>query len=52
MDKPKRKTFNTSLDQELLRQLKILAATEDRRINDLLEEAIRELLAKQNRPAK
>lgn len=50
MDKPKRKTFNTSLDEDLLRRLKILAATEGCRINDLLEDAITDLLSKYDKP--
>lgn len=50
MGKPKRKTFNTSLDHELLKELKILAAIQDRRINELLEEAIIDLLGKHRVP--
>ena len=42
----KRKMYNTTLDVDLLRALRILAAQLDKRQNDLLEEAIQELLKK------
>jgi ribosomal protein L13 len=43
----KRRTYyNTTLQTDLLKQLKILAIEVDKRQNDLLEEAIRDLLAK------
>ncbi|MBW1784853.1 MAG: ribbon-helix-helix domain-containing protein [Deltaproteobacteria bacterium] len=42
----KRKMYNTTLDTDLLRKLKILAAQMDKRQNDLLEEAIQDLLKK------
>ena len=38
--------YNTTLDAELIRQLKILAAQLEKRQNDLLEEAIEDLLKK------
>ena len=38
--------YNTTLDADLIRELKILAAQEDLRQNDLLEEAIQDLLKK------
>ena len=38
--------YNTTLDTDLLRKLKILAAQMDKRQNDLLEEAIQDLLKK------
>ena len=41
-----RKMYNTTLDADLLRQLRILAAQSDLRQNDLLEEAIQDLLKK------
>lgn len=41
-----RKMYNTTLDTDLLRELKILAAQMDKRQNDLLEEAIQDLLKK------
>jgi len=44
--KSERKNYNTTLDIKLIRDLKILAAKTDRRVNDLLEEAIRDLLKK------
>jgi hypothetical protein len=42
----KRKMYNTTLDPDLLKALKVLAAMNDKRQNDLLEEAIRDLLKK------
>jgi len=42
----KRKMYNTTLDADLIREIKILAARIDKRQNDLLEEAIRDLLEK------
>ena len=41
-----RKMYNTTLDVDLLREIKILAAQLDKRQNDLLEEAIDDLLKK------
>ena len=41
-----RKMYNTTLDVDLLRELRILAAQSDKRQNDLLEEAIQDLLEK------
>jgi len=38
--------YNTTLDTELIKELKILAAQLDKRQNDLLEEAIKDLLKK------
>ena len=43
---PKRKMYNTALDSDLIREIKILAAQLDVRQNDLLEEAIDDLLNK------
>jgi hypothetical protein len=42
----KRKMYNTTLDADLIRELRILAAQEGLRQNDLLEEAIQDLLKK------
>ena len=42
----KRKMYNTTMDADLLRGLRILAAELDLRQNDLLEEAIQDLLKK------
>jgi hypothetical protein len=41
-----RKSYNTTLRVDLVRKLKILAAQVDKRQNDLLEEAIQDLLKK------
>ena len=38
--------YNTTLDVSLLREIKILAAQLDLRQNDLIEEAIQDLLKK------
>ena len=42
----KRKMYNTTLDVNLIREIRILAAQLDRRQNDLLEEAINDVLKK------
>ena len=41
-----RKMYNTTLNVDLLRTLKVLAAQTDKRQNNLLEEAIQDLLKK------
>jgi predicted transcriptional regulator len=41
-----RKMYSTNLDVDLLKEIKILAAQLDLRQNDLLEEAIRDLIEK------
>ncbi len=46
MEKKYRIHYNTTLDADLLKQLKFLAIEEHKRHNDLLEEAIRDLLKK------
>ena len=46
----KRKMYNTTLDVDLLREIKILAAQLDLRQNDLIEEAIRDLIQKYKNP--
>ena len=46
MKKKKRKPYNNMLDAEFMKKLKILAAKQDKRNNDLLEEAIQDLLKK------
>ena len=42
----KRKPYNNMIDAELMKRLRILAAMQDKRQNDLLEEAIQDLLKK------
>ena len=42
----KRKMYNTTIDAGLIREIKILAARLDKRQNDILEEAIQDLLDK------
>jgi hypothetical protein len=41
-----RKMYNTTLDTKLIREIKVLAARLDKRQNDILEEAIQDLLIK------
>jgi len=41
-----RKNYNTTLKKDLIKKLKILSAELDIRQNDLLEEAIQDLLKK------
>ncbi len=42
----KRKIYNTTLNSELTKEIRILAAQLDRRQNDLIEEAIKDLIKK------
>jgi hypothetical protein len=42
----KRKMYNTTLNADLIKEIKILAAQLDKRQNDILEEAIYDLLEK------
>jgi hypothetical protein len=42
----KRKVYNTTLDTDLMKEIRILAAQLEKRQNDLLEEAIQDLLEK------
>jgi hypothetical protein len=44
--KARRKNFNTTIKIDLIKRIKILAAEKDVRVNDLLEEAIEDLLTK------
>ena len=46
MKKKKRVPYNNMFDAELIKNLKILAAKQDKRQNDLFEEAIQDLLKK------
>jgi len=48
----KRKNYNTTLQIDLMKKLKILAVEEDTRANDLLEEAIEDLLKKYDKESK
>ncbi|MGA2332982.1 MAG: ribbon-helix-helix domain-containing protein [Syntrophales bacterium] len=50
--KAERKTYNTTLNVDLLKKLKILSVETDKRANDLLEEAIEDLLQKYDKKAK
>ena len=47
-----RKSYNTTLRVDLLKQLRILAAQLDKRQNDLNEEAIQDLLNKYEKKSK
>ena len=42
----KRKIYNTTLNSVLTKEIRILAAQLDRRQNDLIEEAIKDLIKK------
>ncbi len=42
----KRKMYNTTLDANLIKEIRILAAQLDKRQNELLEEAIQNVLKK------
>ena len=42
----KRKTYCTNLDDELMREIRVLSALQVKRQNDLIEEAIKDLLKK------
>jgi len=48
----KRKNYNTTLRVDLIKNLKMLAVENDVRANDLLEEAIQDLLKKYEKKAK
>jgi hypothetical protein len=50
--KLERKNYNTTLKVDLIKKLKILAVEEDARVNDLLEEAIEDLLKKYDTKSK
>ena len=48
----KKRRLNTTIDKTLLKQFKILAVQEDKRLNQLLEESIRDVLEKyESRPS-
>lgn len=46
MKQKKRKAYNNMLDRELIKNLRILAAKQEKKQNDLLEEAMQDLLKK------
>ena len=47
-----RKNYNTTLRADLIKKLKILSAETDKRQNDLLEEAMKDLFAKYEKKGK
>ncbi len=47
-----RKMYNTTLEIDLMKKLKVLAAQMDKRHNDLIEEAIQDLLKKYEKKKK
>ena len=47
-----KKTYGLSLDQELMKEIKHLGVDEDRAVNDILEEAMRDLLRKYKKRSK
>ncbi len=48
----RRKNYNTTLREDLIKKLKMLAVEKDSRVNDLLEEAIELLLKKYEKQPK
>jgi len=42
-----RKAFNTTIDEDLLKELKFLALEKDMKVNDLIEAGIRMVLEKE-----
>ena len=51
--KPTEKSYiNTTVNADLLRSLKVLAAQKGKRLNELLEEAIQDLLKKYEKKPK
>ena len=48
----KRKNYNTTLRADLIKKLKILAAENEVRANDLIEEALKDLLKKYEKKSK
>ncbi len=52
MTEADKKTYiNTTVDSELMVSLKVLAAKKGKRLNQLLEEAIQDLLKKYDKPS-
>ena len=47
-----RKSYNTTLRADLMKRLRVLAAEQEKRQNDLLEEAIADLLQKYKKKPK
>lgn len=52
MDKPARKKTNIIMDADLLRRMKVRAAENDTTLTEVFEQAAREYLAREIRPAK
>jgi len=50
--KLERKNYNTTLRVDLIKKMKFLSVEEDARVNDLLEEAIEDLLEKYENKSK
>ena len=50
--KLKRKNYNTTLREDLIKRLKMLAVEKDSRVNDLLEKAIEDFLKKSEKQTK
>jgi hypothetical protein len=51
-EKGKRKPYGLSLDPDLMKEVRHLAVDEDRNVNDLLEEAMKDLLKKYKKKGK
>jgi hypothetical protein len=52
MVKPGKSYINTTVDTDLLKSLKMLAVQKETRLNQLLEEAIQDLLKKYEKKSK
>lgn len=52
MEKRERKNYNTKLNIDLIKKLKFLSVEVDKRQNDLLEEAIQDILKKYEKKLK
>jgi hypothetical protein len=49
-DPTKRKTYTLSLDPLLMKDIKHLAVDEDKNVNEIVEEAMRDILKKRKNP--
>jgi hypothetical protein len=52
MKKKNRRPYNTTLNSELMKKIKILAAMHGKRYNDVIEEAVRDIIKKYRNKAK
>ena len=52
MKKKNRRPYNTTLNSDLLKKMKILAAMKGKRYNDVIEEAMRDIIKKYRNKSK